>query len=38
LRARVAFYDGRIIADAAPEIALADPEVKRYGGGWVLRA
>jgi branched-chain amino acid transport system ATP-binding protein len=26
----LAFYDGRIIADAAPEIALADPEVKRY--------
>jgi branched-chain amino acid transport system ATP-binding protein len=25
----LAFYDGRIIADAAPEIALADPEVKR---------
>jgi len=22
----LAFYDGRIIADAAPEIALADPE------------
>jgi branched-chain amino acid transport system ATP-binding protein len=26
----LAFYDGRIIADATPEIALADPEVKRY--------
>src|SRR5580765_300080 len=26
----LAFYDGRIIADAPPEIALADPEVKRY--------
>ena len=26
----LAFYDGRIIADAAPEIALVDPEVKRY--------
>ncbi len=26
----LAFYDGRIIADAAPEIALKDPEVKRY--------
>ena len=26
----LAFYDGRIIADAAPEIALTDPEVKRY--------
>ena len=25
----LAFYDGRIIADAAPEVALADPEVKR---------
>jgi branched-chain amino acid transport system ATP-binding protein len=31
----IAFYDGRIIADAPPAIALADPEVKRYvvGGG-----
>jgi branched-chain amino acid transport system ATP-binding protein len=26
----LAFYDGRIIADAAPAAALADPEVKRY--------
>jgi len=26
----LAFYDGRIIADAAPEIALQDPEVKRH--------
>lgn len=26
----LAFYDGRIIADAAPHEALADPEVKRY--------
>ncbi len=26
----LAFYDGRIIADAAPEAALADPEVKRF--------
>jgi branched-chain amino acid transport system ATP-binding protein len=26
----LAFYDGRIIADAAPHVALADPEVKRY--------
>jgi branched-chain amino acid transport system ATP-binding protein len=26
----LAFYDGRIIADAAPQIALADPEVKRF--------
>jgi branched-chain amino acid transport system ATP-binding protein len=26
----LAFYDGRIIADAVPEIALQDPEVKRH--------
>src|SRR5688500_12822226 len=26
----LAFYDGRIIADAAPQDALGDPEVKRY--------
>jgi branched-chain amino acid transport system ATP-binding protein len=26
----LAFYDGRIIADAAPEVALADPEVRRH--------
>ncbi|MBV9190164.1 MAG: ABC transporter ATP-binding protein [Betaproteobacteria bacterium] len=26
----LAFYEGRIIADAAPQVALADPEVKRY--------
>ena len=26
----LAFYDGRIIADAAPQAALADPEVKRF--------
>jgi branched-chain amino acid transport system ATP-binding protein len=26
----LAFYDGRIIADAAPQAALADPQVKRY--------
>jgi branched-chain amino acid transport system ATP-binding protein len=26
----LAFYDGRIIVDAPPEQALADPEVKRY--------
>ena len=26
----LAFYDGRIIADAAPDIALQDPEVKRH--------
>jgi branched-chain amino acid transport system ATP-binding protein len=34
----LAFYDGRIIADATPEIALADPEVKRYVVGGVPRA
>ena len=33
----LAFYDGRIIADAAPEIALTDPEVKRYVVGGELR-
>jgi branched-chain amino acid transport system ATP-binding protein len=33
----LAFYDGRIIADAAPEIALRDPEVKRYVVGGELR-
>jgi branched-chain amino acid transport system ATP-binding protein len=26
----LAFYDGRIIADAPPAIALQDPEVKRH--------
>jgi branched-chain amino acid transport system ATP-binding protein len=26
----LAFYDGRIIADAPPAVALADPEVKRH--------
>lgn len=26
----LAFYDGRIIADARPEVALADPEVRRH--------
>jgi branched-chain amino acid transport system ATP-binding protein len=26
----IAFYDGRIIADASPQLALADPEVKKY--------
>jgi branched-chain amino acid transport system ATP-binding protein len=26
----LAFYDGRVIADAAPEVALADPDVKRH--------
>jgi branched-chain amino acid transport system ATP-binding protein len=34
----LAFYDGRIIADAAPGIALADADVKRYVVGGVLRA
>jgi branched-chain amino acid transport system ATP-binding protein len=34
----LAFYDGRIIADAAPEIALADAEVKRYVVGGLPRA
>jgi len=34
----LAFYDGRIIADATPEIALADPEVKRYVVGGLPRA
>jgi branched-chain amino acid transport system ATP-binding protein len=29
----LAFYDGRIIADAAPQVALADPEVQRYVAG-----
>jgi hypothetical protein len=26
----LAFYDGRIIADAPPQAALADAEVRRY--------
>jgi len=26
----LAFYDGRIIADAAPEAVLRDPQVRRY--------
>ena len=26
----LAFYDGRIIADAAPRVALTDPEVRKY--------
>jgi branched-chain amino acid transport system ATP-binding protein len=26
----IAFYDGRIIADAPPEAALRDPEVRRF--------
>ena len=29
----LAFYDGRIIADAAPQVALADPEVQRFVAG-----
>jgi branched-chain amino acid transport system ATP-binding protein len=32
----LAFYDGRIIADAPPQVALADPEVKRYVVGGEL--
>jgi branched-chain amino acid transport system ATP-binding protein len=31
----LAFYDGRVIADAAPEAALNDPAVKRYVVGTV---
>jgi branched-chain amino acid transport system ATP-binding protein len=34
----LAFYDGRIIADAAPEAALADAEVRKYVVGNVLAA
>ena len=35
----LAFYDGRVIADATPEVALADPEVQRYVvGGTAHRA
>lgn len=33
----LAFYDGRIIADAPPEVALGDPEVQRYVVGGELR-
>jgi branched-chain amino acid transport system ATP-binding protein len=33
----LAFYDGRIIADAPPEGALRDPEVRRYVVGGELR-
>jgi len=33
----IAFYDGRIIADAPPEGALRDPEVQRYVVGGELR-
>ena len=29
----LAFYDGRIIADAPPQVALGDPEVQRYVAG-----
>jgi branched-chain amino acid transport system ATP-binding protein len=32
----LAFYDGRVIADAAPEVALADPDVQRYVVGGEL--
>jgi branched-chain amino acid transport system ATP-binding protein len=32
----LAFYDGRVIADAPPEVALADPDVKRYVVGGEL--
>jgi branched-chain amino acid transport system ATP-binding protein len=32
----LAFYDGRIIADAPPEAALRDPEVQRYVVGGEL--
>ena len=32
----LAFYDGRIIADAPPELALNDPEVRRYVVGGFL--
>ncbi len=32
----LAFYDGRIIADAPPQAALADPEVRRYVVGGEL--
>jgi branched-chain amino acid transport system ATP-binding protein len=26
----IAFYDGRVIADAPPAVVLADPDVKRH--------
>jgi branched-chain amino acid transport system ATP-binding protein len=32
----LAFYDGRIIADAPPQVALQDPEVKRFVVGGEL--
>jgi branched-chain amino acid transport system ATP-binding protein len=32
----LAFYDGRIIADAPPQVALGDPEVRRYVVGGEL--
>ena len=31
----LAFYDGRIIADDAPDEVLADPQVQRYVTGIV---
>ena len=33
----IAFYDGRIIADAPPAVALADPEVRHVMGNACLR-
>jgi branched-chain amino acid transport system ATP-binding protein len=33
----LAFYDGRIIADAPPQVALNDPEVKRFVVGGTLQ-
>jgi branched-chain amino acid transport system ATP-binding protein len=33
----LAFYDGRIIADAPPAQALNDPEVKRFVVGGTLQ-
>ena len=32
----IAFYSGRIIADAAPEVALANEDVRRYVTGELL--
>ena len=32
----LAFYDGRIIADAPPEVALSDREVRRFVVGGEL--
>ena len=34
----LAFYDGRIIADAPPSVALNDPEVRRYVVGGALQS